>query len=211
MRRRSPKRRATEDVVEVGIFEELEAEEDVEMPTTEGIEDMARPLAIEDEVIVEGGALQRIPGASRIYMPRVGPPPRPPVPDGPLDDSMAIKFKIDNPKRPSSRSHEVYELYKMAKTVGEARRLGASTGHIKNDLSKGHAKLEGTTAVVCSGPSYTLTDFGKQNPEAALASPLLEAWQHGVTRSLPWARSARTSIVTSPAPPRRMTYPFPTR
>ena len=77
---------------------------------------------------------------------------------------------------PSSRSHEVYELYKMAKTIGEARRLGASTGHIKYDLSKGHAKLEGATAVVCFGPSCTLTDFEKQDPEAALAAPLLEAW-----------------------------------
>ena len=64
----------------------------------------------------------------------------------------------------------------MAKTVGEARRLGASTGHIKYDPSKGHAKLLGATAVVCSGPSYTLTDFEKQDPEAALAAQLLEAW-----------------------------------
>ena len=109
-------------------------------------------------------------------MSRVGPPPRPPVPYGPLDDSMVIKLNIENPKRPSSRSHEVYELYKMAKTVGEARRLGASTGHIKYDSSKGHAKLEGMTAVVCFGPSYPLTDFEKQDPEAALAAPLLEAW-----------------------------------
>ena len=168
--------RATEDVVEDGTLEELEVEEDVEMPTMEEIEDMERQLAIEDEVTVEGGALQRIPRTARIYMPRVGPPPRRPELDGPLDDSMAIKFKIENTKRPSSLSHEAHELYKIAKTVGEARRLGASTGHIKYDLSKGHAKLEGTTAVVCFGPSYTLTDFEKQDPEAALAAPLLEAW-----------------------------------
>ena len=64
----------------------------------------------------------------------------------------------------------------MAKTVGEARRLGASTGHIKYDLRKGHAKLLGATAVVCFGPSYTLTDFERQDPEAALVAPLLEAW-----------------------------------
>ena len=64
----------------------------------------------------------------------------------------------------------------MAKTVCEARRLGVSTGHIKYDLSKGHAKLLGATAVVCFGPSYTLSDFEKQDPEAALAAPLLEAW-----------------------------------
>ena len=121
--RTAKRERATEDIVEDGILEELEMEEDVEMPTMEEIEDMERPLAIEDGVIVEGGALQRVPRASRIYMPRIGPPPRPPVPSGPLDDSTAIEFNIENPKRPSSRSHEVYELYKMAKMVGEARRL----------------------------------------------------------------------------------------
>ena len=49
-------------------------------------------------------------------------------------------------------------------------------GHIKYDLSKSHAKLVGTTAVVCVGPSYALTDFEKQDPEAAQAAPLLEAW-----------------------------------
>ena len=134
------------------------------------------PLAIEDEVTVEGGVLQRIPRASGIYMPKVGPPPRPPVPTGPLDDSTAITFNIENPKRPSSRAHEIYKLYKTATTIGEARRLGASTGHIKYDLSKSRAKLVGTTAVVCVGPTYALTDFGKQDPEAALAAPLLEAW-----------------------------------
>ena len=64
----------------------------------------------------------------------------------------------------------------MAKTVGPARRLGASTGHIKYDLSKGHAKLLGAPAVVCFGPSYTLSDFEKQDPEAAMVAPLLEAW-----------------------------------
>ena len=168
--------KASEDIVEDGILEELQVEEDVEMPTVEEIEDMERPLAIEDEVIVEGGVLQRIPRASNIYMPRVGPPPRPPVPTRPLDDSTAIMFNIENPKRPSPRSHEVYELYKTPTTVGEARRLGASTGHTKYDLSKGRAKLMGTTTVVCVGVSYALTDFEKQDPEAALAAPLLEAW-----------------------------------
>ena len=149
---------------------------DVEAPTMEEIEDMERPLAVEDEMIVEGGAPQRIPRASRIYTPRVGLPPRLPIPDGPLDDSVGIEFKIENPKRLSSRSHEVYELYKMAKAIGEARRLGASTGHIKYDPSKGHAKLLGAPAVVCFGPSYTLSDVEKQDPEAAMVAPLLEAW-----------------------------------
>ena len=71
--------KATEDIVEDGILETLEEEEDVELPTAEEIEDMERPLATEDEVIIEGSVLQRIPRASKIYMPTVGPPPRPPV------------------------------------------------------------------------------------------------------------------------------------
>ena len=43
-------------------------------------------------------------------------------------------------------------------------------------MTKGHAKLVGTTAVACVGPSYGLADFEKHDPEAALAAPLLEAW-----------------------------------
>ena len=77
------------------------------MPTVEEIEDMERPLATEDDVIVEGGVLQRIPRASRIYMPRAGPPPRPPVPTRLLDDPTAITFNFENPNRPSFRSREV--------------------------------------------------------------------------------------------------------
>ena len=42
--------RATEDIVEDGILEELEVEVDVEAPTMEEIEDMERPLAVEDEI-----------------------------------------------------------------------------------------------------------------------------------------------------------------
>ena len=141
-------------------------------------------------------------------MPRVSRPPRPPVPDGPLDDSMAIKCNIENPKRPPSRSHEVYELYKMAKTVGEAPRLGASAGHIQYDPSKGHAKLEGTTAVVCSGPSYTLTDFGRQDPEAALAEPLLEAWCY---EKFLFGEVGKDFNRESFASPSRKICPFPTR
>ena len=100
--------RAAEDIVEDGILEELEVEVDVEAPTMEEIEDMERPLAVEDEMIVERIALQRIPRASRIYVPRVGPPPRPPVPDEPLDHSVGIEFKIDNQKNPASRSYDLY-------------------------------------------------------------------------------------------------------
>ena len=169
---REKRARDMADIVEDGILETLGEEEDVEQQTLEEIEDMERMLALGDEIV----AVEcRIPRAARIYMPRIGPPPRPPLPDGHLDDSTAIKFNIENPKRPASRACEVYELYKTAKSVGEARRLGASTGHIKYDLGKGYAKLEGLTAVVCVGPSHALADFEKQDPEAVLAAPLLEA------------------------------------
>ena len=110
VRRRSLNSREprTDNIVENGILDELEVEVDVEAPTMEEIEDMERPLAVEDEIIVERIALQRIPRASRIYVPRVGPPPRPPVPDEPLDHSVGIEFKIDNQKNPASRSYDLY-------------------------------------------------------------------------------------------------------
>ena len=50
-------------------------------------------------------------------MPGVGQLPRLPVLDEPPDDSMAIKFKIEHPKRLSSRSCEVYKLYKPRRLV----------------------------------------------------------------------------------------------
>ena len=77
-------------------------------------------------------ALVRIPRGRRIYIPRVGPRPVPP-----LNDSLEIQFDQANPKRAPSASHDLYELYKHARTVGEARRLGATTGHVRYDLKKG--------------------------------------------------------------------------
>ena len=100
--------RPTNNVVDNDILKEFKVDMDVEAPTMEEIEDMERPLAVEDEMIVERIALQRIPRASRIYVPRVGPPPRPPVPDEPLDHSVGIEFKIDNQKNPASRSYDLY-------------------------------------------------------------------------------------------------------
>ena len=194
--------RAAKNIVEDGIHKEPELEVDVEAPTME-IENMERPLAVEKKMIVERGALQRIPRASRIYMPRDGSPSRPPVPDGPLDDSVGIEFKIENPKRPSSRSHEVYELYKMVKTIGEARRLGASTGHIMYDLSKGHAKLLGALAVVCFAPYCTyivrLREAGPRGCAGGAATgsmvrpaiPSLRSWQELRPRGHPGHRTKR--------------------
>ena len=55
----------------------------------------------------------------------------------PLNDAFVIDFDQVNPKRVPSASYdlyELYELYKTATTVGEARRLGATTGHVRYDV-----------------------------------------------------------------------------
>ena len=104
-------------------------------------------------------ALVRIPRGSRVYTPRVGPRPVPKVP--PLNDSLEIEFDQANPKRAPSASHDLYELYKRARTVGEARRLGATTGHVRYDVKKGFARLVVAPAVVVFG---------------AAAAPLVETW-----------------------------------
>ena len=69
----------------------------------------------------------------------------------PLNDSLEIQFDQANPKRAPSASHDLYELYKHARTVGEARRLGATTGHVRYDLKKGFARLVAAPAVVVFG------------------------------------------------------------
>ena len=79
----------------------------------------------------------------------------------PLNDALAIEFDVDNPKRAGSTSWELYELYKSAKTVGEARQKGASTGHVRYDIKKGFARLVVDPAVVVFG---------------AAAAPLVETW-----------------------------------
>ena len=54
--------------------------------------------------------------------PRAMPPP--PVtevkPSYELESDTKIEFDEHNPKRPGSKSHQLYEQYKSAKTVGEA-------------------------------------------------------------------------------------------
>ena len=52
-----------------------------------------------------------------------------------LDDPAT--FKLMNPKRAGSMSHYWCQKYKTALTVKEALELGAATGDIKNDHSKG--------------------------------------------------------------------------
>ena len=150
---------------------QLEARQRMLVDKVEFVDDPEAPEDIgeeeEDEAEVQGDEeppsgstdLVRIPRGSRIYIPRVGPRPTPRVP--PLNDDLAIEFDQDNPKRAGSQSYQLYELYKSARSVGEARRLGASTGHVRYDIKKGYARVESPAAVVIFG---------------AAAAPLVEAW-----------------------------------
>ena len=58
---------------------------------------------------------------------------------------------MNSSKRADSTSWELYELYKSAKIVSEARQKGASTGHFRYDIRKGFARLVGDAAVVVFG------------------------------------------------------------
>ena len=171
------------DLFNDDMFDDLEEEEDIEENEMDDIEQDSQPPALEDGADAGGpnpadGGLMRVPRASRIYIPRVGPPPPPTKAKPPpsFQDTMRIKFIQKNPKRVGSRSHELYEAYKTAKTVGEALEKGASKGHLRYDISRGHAKLEGDIAIVCFGPSRTPCSASSEDPDFAVAAPLLEGW-----------------------------------
>ena len=165
----------TEPVVEGDEEQPTEAVED-ELPkgneTPLGEE---QPEAAEDEERPVGdGTLVRIPRGSRIFIPRVGAPPPPERPStssgssappkkNELRDEMLIEFVQENPKRPDSAIYGKYETYKVAKTVGEARSLGATRPMILYDMSHGLAKITDVPAVVVLAMTAT-------------HMPLLEAW-----------------------------------
>lgn len=51
-----------------------------------------------------------------------------------------IVYVQENPKREGGKAFENYEKYKAAKTVNEARELGAASGDLKHDWQKGFYK-----------------------------------------------------------------------
>ena len=155
------------------VIDDLEEEIEVEASSLEENVDAEPPLEIQDVPYVSD-ALQRVPRGSRIYIPRVGPRPARPPPA--LDPDMGINFVHDNPKRPGSRSHELFEAYKTSKTVGEAMQKGATKGHLRYDLTKGYAKLAQSAAVVCVGPLPPREEELDEDAEMAVAAPLLEGW-----------------------------------
>ena len=74
-----------------------------------------------------------------------------------------MTFQAENPKRVGSKVHAAYERYKTAKTVREARFLGASRSVIKYDAEKGYAVVQDQPAVVVMALAATF-------------APLVEAW-----------------------------------
>ena len=136
-------------------------DEGAKTPTGEGVNP-----APDDSVITDGpdqseGIPVRVPRASHIYIPRVGPPAPPKKRE--LRDDETVSFQDDNPKLPGSKVHAAYERYKAATTVSEARALGASRSMIKYDVDKGHAVVHDQPAVVILALAATF-------------APLVEAW-----------------------------------
>ena len=104
----------------------------------------------------------RIPRASRIYTPRVGPPALPKKRE--LRDDSPVTFQAEHPKLLGSKVHAAYEsTYRTATTVSEARALGASRPMVKYDVDKGYAVVHEQPAVVVLALAATF-------------APLVEAW-----------------------------------
>lgn len=59
-------------------------------------------------------------------------------PDG---EDTRIAFQQENPKRPGSTSHDLYEKYKTGRTVREARLKGCRQVDFTNDLKKGFLQI----------------------------------------------------------------------
>ena len=61
---------------------------------------------------------------------------------GPAGDLRAIQCQLENPKKPGSKSHACYELYKVARSVGELWLLGGTLADLRHDVSKGFVVYE---------------------------------------------------------------------
>ncbi|CAE8736146.1 unnamed protein product, partial [Polarella glacialis] len=59
------------------------------------------------------------------------------------DPASTIEFTQANPKRRGSSSFERYDVYKKARTVGDAWQSGANAADLKNDHAKGYLRLVG--------------------------------------------------------------------
>ena len=80
-----------------------------------------------------------------------------------ISDMTEVVFQSDNPKTVGTATFERYEQYKQAKTVGEAKRLGATSADIKTAIDKGHATV--TNAATGTEPAHdTSSSVGGEAP-----------------------------------------------
>ena len=147
--------------------------------TDDGDDDEDDP-EVEHEAPAAGSSqkLVRIPRASRICIPRVGPPPREPAVH--LDLAMGIVFDQENPKRADTLIHNLYEQFEGAKTVAEAIELGATKGHIRYELKQGTARFvplaEAPAAAAASAAAAQMIIFAAAGVDVPGRAPLIEAW-----------------------------------
>jgi ubiquitin-protein ligase len=90
-----------------------------------------------------------------------------------LLDHTPILFRQDNPKRSGTKAFERYELYKSAKTVGEAIKLGAQRADVANDLKQGACALADSLQEALSDDQ--LDTAGSLSSEPALKKPRIDA------------------------------------
>ena len=197
--------RRLEENIESGHLDDAEPTSDVEdrdgLATADAIEDGAANGPVrhvrdgvaaddgdddEDDPEVEheapaAGSIQElvwIPRTSRIYIPRVVPPPREPAVR--LDLAMGIAFDQESPKRADTLTHNLYEQFKGAGTVAEALELGATKGHIRYELKQGTARLvppaDAPAAAAASAAAAQVIIFAAAGVDVPGRAPLIEAW-----------------------------------
>ena len=130
-------------------------------PTGEEVNPAPEDSAVADYPDPSEGIPVRVPRASRIYIPRVGPPAPPEKRE--LRDDLPVSFQGESPKLLGSKVHAANERYKTATTAGEARALRASRSMMKYDVDKGQAVVHDQPAVVVLALAATF-------------APLVEAW-----------------------------------
>lgn len=99
----------------------------------------------------------------------------------PLNPAYHVEFVQANPKKRGSAAFLRYDQYKKARTIGEATRVGALPGDLKNDLDKGYMQV-------------LQQDLGGA---ACAPSPLVAMRSSGNARSL---APSCTTFVGPPAP-----------
>ncbi len=64
---------------------------------------------------------------------------RGPAPKYPLDSKLEVR--VENPKRPGTTAYEEFEIYKVAKTVGDYVKFGGQLAYMNYDIKRGFVKV----------------------------------------------------------------------